>query len=324
MGAPGWFNSNANRAFPFVEKTVGRPGTGAVRNLPPAAVVDAGFVMGTGAGFDPAAHAVRLARVRRDGSALYFEFETTAPAMIGSVLGFRRDVADTDYLTEDSDSETEYGLSLTAPDEACLEPLWSGHLTTGDLTGLAALLADGEELAGGAGQGEVEPALVQNLSGTYVSSVNLANDDRTRAESPEGCDAVAWPVEPEPVYLAAACLRGVVAFVPGYNAVVTQADADGVITLGAEAGAGAGQPCGEVPLYPGEAPPAGTSLLSGGPACGQVLRTVNGVGGRLLGVGAGLGFQVTAVPGENRVVVDCNFAGLALCPEDVSSVSESV
>jgi hypothetical protein len=286
--------------------------------------VDAGFVLGTGAGFDPAAHVVRLAKVRRAGADVFFDFETTAPAMFGSVLTFRRTVGDGRYLTEDADSDVEYGLSLSELDAACLEPLWSGFLTTGDLTALLALLPGDGELAGGAGQAEVEPALVQNLSGTYVSSVNLANDDRTRVESPAGCDAVSWPAAPEPLYLNAACLRGVVRFAPGYNAVVTQADADNTLTFGAEVGAGAGQPCNEVPLHPGEAAPAGSSLLSGGPACGQVLRSVNGIGGRLFDVVAGLGFQVTPLPDSNRVVVDCNFAGLALCPEDVSSVSESV
>lgn len=324
MASPNWWNQNANRAYPFLDRTVGRPGAGEVRNLPNAAVVDAGFVLGTGAGFDAGEHLVRLARVRRAGAALYFDFEATAPAMFGSYLTFRRDVTDGPYLTEDTDSEAEYGLSLTAPDETCLEPLWSGFLTTGDLTDLLALLPGDGELAGGAGQGGVEPALVQNLSGAYVSSVSLANDDRTRVESPEGCEAVSWPEPPEPLYLNAACLRGVVRFVPGYNSVVTQADADNTLTFAAEVGAGAGQPCNEVPLYGGEAPPAGGSLLSGGPACGQVLRSVNGVGGRLFDVAAGLGFQVTSLPDSNRVVVDCNLSGLALCPEDVSSVSESV
>jgi len=324
LSVPNWFNTNANRAYPFIDRTTARAGTGEVRNLPHPAVVDAGFVLGTGAGFDPAAHGVRLAKVRRAGAELFFDFETTAPAMFGSYLTFRRAVTDGPYLTEDTDSEAEYGLSLTNPDEECLEPLWSGFLTTGDLTTLLALLPGDGELTGGAGQAEVEPALVQNLSGAYVSSVSLANDDRTRAEAAADCEAIVWPVAPEPMYLNAACLRGVVTFRPGYNSVITQADADNTLTFGAEVGAGAGEPCNEVPLAAGDLPPAGGTLLSGGPACGEVLRSINGAGGRLFDVVAGLGLQVTALPDESRVVVDCNFAGLALCPEDVSSVSESV
>ena len=54
MATPGFFNENANRAYPFVPPSVSQPGTGAVRNLPKAAVVDAGFVLGTGAAFDAA------------------------------------------------------------------------------------------------------------------------------------------------------------------------------------------------------------------------------------------------------------------------------
>lgn len=324
MPSPDWFDQNANRAYPFLAKTVGRDGTGEVRNLPYSAVVDAGFVLGTGAGFDAALHSIRLARVRREADYFYFDFASSAPAMYGSYLTFRREADGSGYATEDTDSEAEYGLSLTNPDKECLEPLWSGFLVTGDMADLYELLPDDGELVGDAGQGAVEPSLVQNLSGTYVSSVNLANDDRTRVENPEDCDEVAWPVPPEPVYLNAACLRGVVQFMPGFNSVVDQADGDNTITFRAEVGAGAGQPCNEVPIHAAEEPPAGSLLLSGGPACGQVLRSVNGIGGRLFDLLAGLGFQVSSVPEDNRVVVDCNFAGLALCPEDVSSVSESV
>lgn len=322
MASPGWFNDNANRAYPLVTGTVRRPGAGQVRNLPNGVLVDAGFVLGTGAAYDEAEHEVRLYRVRREGGYVYFDFESTAPAMFGSYLTFRRDAAETDYVTDDTDSDAEYGLSLTNPDEECLEPLWSGFLTTGDVSALG--LADGESLIGGDGQGLVEPALVQNLSGTYVSSVNLGNDDRTRAEGPEACDAITWPSHPEPFYVNAACLRGVVQFKPGYNSVIEQADNDNRITFRAEVGAGAGEPCNEVPLFPGESPPVGGTLLSGGPACGEVLRSINGIGGRLFDFLAGLGFQISSDPEGHAVVVDCNFAGLALCPEDVSSVSESV
>lgn len=324
MPAPDWFNQNANRAYPFLLRHVGRPGDGEVRNLPYAAVVDAGFVLGTGAGFDAADHLIRLARVRREDDYFYFDFESTAPAMYGSYLTFRRAIGTVGYVTEDTDSEAEYGLSLTNPDEECLEPLWSGFLVTGDTAELEALLPEDGELVGGAGQGHVEPALIQNLSGTYVSSFSLVNDDRTRVENPEECDPVDWPVPPEPLWVTAACVRGAVQFKPGYNSVIEQADNDNTLTFRAEVAAGAGQPCNEVPLYDGEVPPADSLLLSGGPACGQVLRSVNGVGGRLFDVMAGLGFQIVPVPEANKVVVDCNYTGLALCPEDESSVSESV
>lgn len=324
MASPNWFNQNENRAYPFILKTVARAGSGSVRNIPNTAIVDAGFVLGTGAAFEADTHVIRLSRVRREGGFFYFDFVSSAPAMFGSTLTFRRDVTDTDYVTEDNDSDTEYGLSLTNPDEECFEPLWSGFLVTGDLTKLAELLPADGELTGASGQGTIEPALIQNLSGTYVASVNLANDDRTRVENPDDCDPVAWPVPPEPLYVNAACLRGVIRFMPGYNSVVDQADADNTLTFRAEVGAGAGQPCNEVPLYQSETPPDDSSLLSGGPTCAQVLRSVNGIGGRLFDFLAGLGFQVSPDPGTNTVELDCNFTGLALCPEDVSSVTESV
>ena len=82
-------------------------------------------------------------------------------------------MTDGPYLTEDTDSEAEYGLSLTNPDEECLEPLWSGFLTTGDLTTLLALLPGDGELTGGAGP-RVSPFADANDAASLLQRAGFA------------------------------------------------------------------------------------------------------------------------------------------------------
>jgi hypothetical protein len=222
-----------------------------------------------------------------------------------------------------AETVTHYTVSDSAA--ACdPEPAWSGFLVTGDLGDLLAILtADGQQLTrAGGGDAVLEPALAQNLGGGYVASVNLANDDRTRVDAPDECPPTQWPYPtgPNRVFVSAACLRGDLRFSAGYNAVVRQDDAANAIVIGAAVGAGAGEPCGEVPLFPGEGPPPGSTLLTGGPACNQVVRTINGVGGQFSSIVSGLGVRVDAVPEDATVVVDVDMRQLAVCYSDGATI----
>jgi hypothetical protein len=328
VAAVGWFNENLHRAYPFVKGTVARPADGplTVRNLPDAAVADLGFVAGPKSGFEAGAHAVYLNRLTRSGDTFTFEFASDAPGLFAVPITFTRTAGDPDYAFESTDtgaaglSSSLSAGSLSFVGADCDEPLWSGFLVTGTMADLELLLPGDGVLERGAGGGLVEPALVQTLNGSLVVRLAVANDDRTRATGPEDCPGVSWPFEVGVVHVADPCVRGAVAFSPGYNAVVRQNTQDNSITFGAAVGAGAGQPCGEVALFPGERPPEGSLLLTGGPACNQTVRSINGVGGPQLTIVAGAGVSVTASPETNTVVVDVSMAGLAAC---VSHVSES-
>lgn len=323
MATPGWFDANRQRAFPFVARTVALPASGplSVANLPNSAIVDAGFIAGPLSGYDGADSVVYLLRVRRSGDTIYFDFACTAPGAAGATLTFSRLVGGDRYEQEFAESGgAEFSASDSASDEDCEEPSLAGFLVTGDLTELADVLAPGEELANVDPDlyGRVEPALVQNLAGAYVVGVGVANGDRTRVEAPEYCDAVVWPSDTDVVFIDSVCLSGDIVLRAGFNAGVRQSDTANKITVQAVAGGGAGAPCAEVPLYDGEEPPAGSVLLTGGPACGELLRSVNGQGGPRLELRAGLGVTVTPDPAGHRIVIDADFRGVDGCYADTS------
>ena len=318
MPAPSWFNENENRAYPF---------TVAAANPPEPLVVDAGFVAYAKSRFETAAHSVRLAAVRRQGAYFYLDFTSDAPELFGTSLTFSRHVTDGDFAAEFVDSG-ESGLSASSESgsrsasqenrDLCNEPLWSGFLVTGRMAAFEELLPADGEVAYGA---QVEPALVQNLAEAFVSKFALANADRTRVTPPTDCEGET-PADGV-MHVNRYCVVGDVVFVPGYNANVRQSAQDNSITLGAAVGDGAGEPCDTVPLTRTEQPPAGSSLLEGGPRCNETVRSVNGVGGPQLNLLAGRGVTITSVPDENRVIINVNMSGLALCYDSISARSES-
>jgi len=325
-----FYNLNANRCYPFVLRTTGRPedGPSTLLNLAHACVVDAGFVLAAKSGFASGDHTVYLNQVRRHGSTFYFDFASDAPELFEVPLTFTRNVADPDYTLSFTDSgevglsESSASGSMSLGDE-CLEPLWSGFLVSGKMSALALLLPVNGTITRGAGGAVVEPALLQNLAGTYVTRVGLANDDRTRADAPEDCPDIVFPYPTGVIHIHTNCVVGDLVFVAGFNAEVRQSDTDNAISFGASVGAGAGQPCDTVARFPGEVPPEGSNLLEGGLRCNEVLRSINGIGGRQFNLIAGLGATIASVPEENKVVVDLNMFGLVTCFDSISEVSES-
>lgn len=329
MARSGWFNDNRNRSFPFLHRTVGEPADGPLTllQLPDDIVIDAGFVMGSKSRFHQGEHAVYLSKIRRVSDTFFFEFESDAPELLGVPLIFTRHVGDEDYLTEHTDTG-DAGLSESGSTsgvlDSCEEPLWSGYMVSGNMASLELFLPGNGEVSRSGSAATVEPALVHSLAGAYVNSLNIANDDRTRVTATEGCDEVAWPYDTGVIFVNQRCLVGEIIFKAGYNATVRQSNQENSITLGAAVGEGEGQPCGEVKLFDAEVPPAGSNLLAGGPQCNEVLRSINGQGGRLFNLIAKTGVTITSLPEENRLVVDINMSGLALCFDDLSQVSESV
>lgn len=318
MPSPSWFNENENRAYPL------RLADG---NPPEPLLVDAGFVAYAKSRFETATHSVRLLAVRRQGSYFYLDFGSDAPELYGTNLTFSRHVSDGDFVSEFVDSGTA-GLSTSSESgsrsaseenrDLCDEPLWSGFVVTGRMAAFETLLpADGEVSYAAA----VEPALVQNLAESFVSKFAVANADRTRVSPTEGCDGDA--IDDSVIHVHRYCVVGDVVLVPGYNANVRQSTQDNSITLGAAVGDGEGQPCDTVPLYRGEQPPPGSSLLEGGPRCNETVRSVNGVGGPQLNLFAGRGVTITSEPDDNRVIINVNMSGLALCFDSISERSES-
>lgn len=318
MARAGFFDDNRNRAYPFITGTVGNVVTGPVtlENLPESAVVDCGFTFGPTVNFDPTVHVVYLSKLRRAGSFFYFEFSSTCPDLAGVVLTFTRNVAADQYQTEFTDSGTE-GLSLSYSASGslaatCYQPVWTGFMVNGPLNATNDFLSSPGTITGTTSDCIVEPALLRSMYKAAITSVNLANDDRTRYSSPEGCGAIVWPYPVDIIFVNSRCLLGNLLVQSGYNSDVKQNDRENSIIFNARVGAGDGQPCNEIPLFSGEIPPSGSGLLSGGASCGESIQTINGINSPNFTIQAGNGVQITSVPGENKLIVDINLAGAGI------------
>jgi hypothetical protein len=328
MPASDWYDMNTQRAYPFVRGTVRLPESGplTLANLADDVVADAGFVVGPRSGFETGVHSVYLSKVRRTGDFFYLEFSSDAPGLASTPLVFTRSVDDNDYKLEYADSGT-MGLSDVSDSASgsaslsCDEPLWYGFLVHGRTAALESLLAGDGAVDRGHGSSIVEPALVQNLALSQVTRFILANDDRTRVSAPAGCEETVFPYQTDVTRVYAECVVGDVVFKPGYNCGMRVNAELGSLTFLASVGAGEGEPCDQVRLFADETPPAGSNLLEGGLRCNEVLRSINGVGGRQFTIEAGPGVTISARPEDNVLVVAANMSGLAVC--DSSSLSES-
>jgi hypothetical protein len=160
----------------------------------------------------------------------------------------------------------------------------------------------------------LEPALTQNLTAGYVRSLNLANFDRTRATAPAGFLQSSLSLETTALLVNQMCLTGDLVLEAGYNISLQQIDRTSSLLISAVQGAGAGEPCNEVPLTATETPPAGSQLLSGGPACNEVFSSVGGVSASVLRLLSGSGVTIktdATMPNTLSVVFDLH--DLAAC-----------
>jgi hypothetical protein len=287
---------------------------------PQSAIVACGFVVGPGSGFVDGQHRIALVKIRRDDNRLEFHFQSDAPGLAGEAIIFERSVADPQYVVEYADADPSQSLSDSL--DCSRVDAFTGYCVTGPLDDLLQILEDdGDEITGGA---TVEPALIQNLSQAFVRSINVANGDRTRFETPEGCPEVEWPVEQQPLYVRGTCAQGPLRFREGYNNTIRQSSFDNSLTFDATVGGGLGEPCEQIPLFEGEEPPEGSSLLDGGPSCADVFRTINGAGGRVVPVSGGLGVSVTFRPGESAITVDVNGHDMTVCSPTLQTPAESL
>lgn len=315
MARPGWLNDNEYRSYPFIpQDTVGVSLSDV--ELPAELLVEAVFIMGLEAEFDEETDYVYLYQVRRTALTIEIEFRTTADGASNYALTFSRDITASEWETSDAEAGVIEAAGSSMDSYACGEtPRWEGTITTGKLDAILLALPDpGDELTFMVGEWMIEPARIQNLRKAFLQSVGLANIDRTRWKADLDCDETV-SAEDRPIYVHTSCMDGDLKFKEGYNCSIRQEDGTNTIIIGAIIGAGAGLACEEVPLYEGEIPPEGSELLSGGPKCTEILKTLNGVGGRIVRIFGGPGIQVTADPlSPHTVFVNVTLQGFAYCP----------
>jgi hypothetical protein len=313
MSLPGFYNDDAARAYPLIpfsnvllDPTLD-PSTVIQFQPPLDTLVDFGCLVGLDAEFDNNKHVVYLHEIRRVGNTFAFDFRSNAPGLLDYALVFSRELTDTEYTTEYAEASS----LPTAPEPQ--EPLWEGFLVTGPLESLAALLPTDGALTATTGP-QIEPALVQNLGQSYLRTINLANQDRIRVTPPDGCPGSDVPVEDPGYIVYARDLAGDLRFKEGYNVAIRQSTRNNTLTFLASVGAGAGVACDEVPVYPGEQPPDGSSLLTGGPACDEVVNSINGLTSSVIRLVADLGTSIyPSLLYANTLIVDFDRHDMTVC-----------
>lgn len=315
MAKVGWYNDNASRQYPLVD--VGDAGMlysgGGRKPLPDSTIVDFTCIIGPEGQFSTDTHRVFLYLVTRVDNRFDFYFRFTAPELLGHELQFCRYLDDSEYATSfvtatDNDSFGVDTIELDCPGD--LAEAW---LTTGTMADLAGAVADGEYLLRMDAEIYVEPAQVQSLCGAYMRSVNLANSNRTIATAPDICSESLSSSDGS-LLVNSTCMQGEIKLKPGYNCTITQDDTNNSITIGGAVGAGEGEPCEEVELADGIAPIIGSTLLSGGPACDEIIGTINGLPGPIIRVISGVGVSVgPSIIDPHTLVVDFTMGGLTIC-----------
>jgi len=329
MARPNFFNENQGRYFPLVQDSMEQPpGTNNLSWLPKPTFVDFGAVMGVNAGYSHTAHHIRLVQIRRNAGRWYFYFIMVEKVSEANVLQhwlvFSRSVGETEYVTSfeeaipltqdfpETPPEESASVEISASVNPCPQTIpWSGYLTTGDLTDLEAWM--GADIIRNTGYAVVEPALIQSQDGSFVNTINIANADRTRADSPSWCRPLVWTTALDDVYIAATCVTGRLRFEGGYNTNIQQQTTENRIRFAASVGEGAGEVCDPVPLFPGERPPLGGSNLDGALSCNDTIRSINGVGGRTVQLLAGAGVSLSADPANNLINVAVDLNSLKAC-----------
>jgi hypothetical protein len=334
MAKPAWYNDNQFRDFPFVTrveplaKTAGFASESSgqpILHLPHSAIVDFCAIMEIDAEYDEHdGHIIYLHAVSRFGDVFTFKFRTTAESAVNHEIAVSRELTDPEFLITRNTASTvlpEELVQFACPDQ----PRWTATVVTGSMRELAILLDDGETLYADPGLWQIEPARVQSLKKSYLRSVNLANAARHHTTPVAGCSLSSSYADDGPAIPAAYCLDGPLKFKEGFNCTIRQDNNNNAIIIGAGVGVGDGVPCEEIPLYEGELPRPGEQFLSGGPACNEVIKSINGVTGTDITILTGRGFQVQVDSDVlHKLVINRTLNEFAICNTDTpSSISVS-
>lgn len=322
MANPGFFNANQHRDYPFAPRVSpladeewSSSASMTATELPQACIVDFGAVLRPSANFTTAADFVYLRSVSRSGTVLHITF---APSNLSRAYGitFAIDTAvKPEFYTQWQDSDVLAADSvLAACDDA---PVWSAYLVTGDLSPWMEQLDDGDTLIFVTGLWQVMQSRLQNLAGTQVQSVTIANIPRAVATAAGGCDNdSAAATDPQIARLVYNCMVGNIKLHEGFNCGIRYDSRDNAIVISASPGAGAGTVCEDFPSYPEETKPEGSPYYSGGPACNSIVKYVNGVNAADLQITAGDGFTVTADPlNANTLIIERSLNASVVCSD---------
>lgn len=312
MPRAGFYNDNEYRAYPFVMKKE----YGSAQELPAATIVDCGFIMGLDSEYAADNNTVYLYSVTRTATEFEFVFKTDATGAAHLPITFKYPINAEEWDTNFDESAANITNNFCAN-----EPAWSGFIVVGRLDELKELLPTAGTIqfyatisAATTPDYVVEPARVQSLVRAYLRAISAANYERPRvpscAELNSSSSTNAEPQERQ-IIINATCISGNVKLKPGYNCAIRQVDNTSTLTVSAfkrdrgveESSAEICQYGSELPLFPGQQPPAESPFLSGGPACDDLITSINGVGGNNVIIAADAGIQIVPF-GENSIKID--------------------
>lgn len=337
MANPGFYNDNQFRDYPFrsrvsplAEEGWSSSASYAATELPQACIVDFGAIIRPGAEFVDGQDYVYLRSASRSGSTLELSFALSSLGVAYSIE-FSINTTLQEFVTywADSNAVTRPVGELYACED---EPAWTAYLATGNPAALLEELEDGELWLFQQGLWQILPARIQNLIGTQVQSLTIANIRRTVAAVSRECDSsLAAETQPATAHIVEGCIIGDVKFSEGFNCSLRYDLRENSIVINASPGAGRGLPCEEIEAFPGETKPSGSDYYSGGPSCADIVRFVNGASAADLLIRAGAGFNVTTDTEQpHTLIIERSLNAFTVCedplPADseiLSSVSES-
>lgn len=313
MPRAGFYNDNEYRAYPFVMKKA----YASAQEFPAATIVDCGFIMGLDSAYDAATHAIYLHSVARTEDSFEFVFKTNAPGAADLPITFVYDLNAQEWDTNFAESAPN-----TADNFCAEEPAWDGFIVVGRLDELKELLpavgvitfyAPTLITAEDTPDYTVEPARAQSLVRSYVRSIGVANYARPRVPDCGESSSSTTPMEDSEreIIVHSTCIRGNIKLKAGYNCAIRQPNNTNTLTVTAfrrdrgvtEAETEICQYGSELPLIPGQVPPEGRPFLSGGPACDELITSINGVGGNNVVIAADAGIQIVSL-GDNSIKID--------------------
>jgi hypothetical protein len=303
MPRPGFYNDNEYRAYPFVFKPD-------ITALPESTIVDLGVVMRIDAAFDDATHVVWLDSITREGDIFRFDFYTSSSP---EPLVFFRSVDAQEWQIEYAESSAKTTGAVLCPDE----PVWEGFLVTGPLGDLNKILSADDTLQFTQTDYRVEPARIQNLNKAYLRTISVGNYERVKIPAC-GEGSLTDTITPK-IIVNKQCMAGDLKFKEGYNCQIDQVDWNNELIIGAST-AGNGltdaeicETGSELPLYAGETPPEGSQFLGGGPACDELIFTLNGAEGPNITLIGGPGISVSTQTSPPKITITRNTSTFRVC-----------
>lgn len=279
-----FYNQNAHRSYPLKGGADSAYTFGAL-TVPDSVLLDVGIMVGLRAAYDEH-YRVKLSTVTKAGTTITLAFETE---LADATFYVAADVGDAFGTVHQIDAVegSEYGWMFAA---------------VGDLSALASF---GDATYSADGNYYVEEGLVQSLHDSYVRTLNLAVAPYSAWGPPAACGGSTGTAPESRNILVQPDLTGSLKFRAGYNASVSIVGEANAVEIGADAGGGAGEPCGRIVAEEyGRSSASSNTYLE----CADVMNTINGIrpdaSGNFILRSDSPGIVVTPHPDEHKIVVE--------------------